>query len=454
MQNRRDAIYMTSLQEWTNQRRRHIMTSLYRKFMDKSFAIGIKLFLLLFCFCCFHFAQADIPFRNHRFDSWTGLEMPKDAIVFVGNSITDMHNWGEAFGSDPRIVNRGNSGALSGEVLQNAMSWLQYHPAKVFLMIGTNDLGSDTSEYAIVKNISALVKLVRKESPQTQLYLQSILPARDQKLRTLQTIQATNKMIRELAEHTPNTTYIDLYPTFLPILDNKVYSLDQLHLTAYGYKLWCDIISPYVGLNSVYPDDADILQQDAGLWGSHGMRATYFSLLPIQDDDILFFGDEMVKNGEWAELLHDTHVKNRGTGWGYGGSIALTSAMVDATFPGKTERPKTVLLYTATDDVNGDMDLVEVELKYENLLKQIHNVAPDAQIVVLTLMPTNNNNPRIVEFNNWLQMLAETDSNLKVLDIYAMLALDDGLPNPEYIKENYLYAKGYRVVADAIAKML
>lgn len=414
----------------------------------------LKLFLLLFCCCCFDFTQADIPFRNHRFDSWTGLEMPKDAIVFVGNSITDMHNWGEAFGCDPRIVNRGNSGALSGEVLQNAMSWLQYHPANVFLMIGTNDLGSDTSEYAIVKNISALVELVREESPQTNLYLQSILPARNQKLRTLQTIQATNLMIRELAEQTSNVTYIDLYSTFLPILNNNLYSFDQLHLTAYGYKLWCDIISPFVGLKSVYPDDAEMLQQDAGLWGSHGMRATYFSLLPIQDDDILFFGDEMVKNGEWAELLHDTYVKNRGTGWGYGGSIALTSAMVDATFSGKTERPKTILLYTATDDVNGDNDLVEVELKYENLLKQIHKVAPDAQVVALTLMPTLDNNPRIVEFNTWLQKFAKTDSNLKVLDIYTMLALEDGTPNPEYIKDNYLYAKGYRVVADAIATIL
>lgn len=413
-----------------------------------------KQFFLLLCLCCFHFAQADIPFRNHRFDSWTGLEMPKDAIVFVGNSITDMHNWGEAFGGDARIVNRGNSGALSGEVLQNAMSWLQYHPAKVFLMIGTNDLGSDTSEYAIVKNISALVKLVRKESPQTQLYLQSILPARDQKLRTLQTIQATNKMIRELAEHTPNTTYIDLYPTFLPILDNKVYSLDQLHLTAYGYKIWCDIISPYVGLNSVYPDDAEMLQQDAGLWGSHGMRATYFSLLPIQDDDILFFGDEMVKNGEWAELLHDTHLKNRGTGWGYGGSIALTSAMVNATFIGKKERPATILLYTATDDVNGNKPLEVVESDYTNLLEQIRKEAPYAQLIAMTLMPTHDNNPRIVEFNNWLKTLAENESNLKVLDIYAMLALDDGSPNLEYIKDNYLYAKGYRVVADAIATIL
>lgn len=414
----------------------------------------LKLFWLLFCCCCFDFAQADIPFRNHRFDSWTGLEMPKDAIVFVGNSITDMHNWGEAFGCDPRIVNRGNSGALSGEVLQNAMSWLQYHPAKVFLMIGTNDLGSDTSEYAIVKNISALVELVREESPQTNLYLQSILPARNQKLRTLQTIQATNLMIRELAEQTSNVTYIDLYSTFLPILNDNLYSFDQLHLTAYGYKLWCDIISPFVGLKSVYPDNADTLQYDAGLWGSHGMRATYFSLLPVHGEDVLFFGDEMVKNGEWAELLHDTHLKNRGTGWGYGGSIALTSAMVNATFIGKKERPATILLYTATDDVNGNKPLEVVESDYTNLLEQIRKEAPYAQLIAMTLMPTHDNNPRIVEFNNWLKTLAENESNLKVLDIYAMLALDDGSPNLEYIKENYLYAKGYRVVADAIATIL
>ena len=61
--------------------------------------------------------MADEAFRNHRYDSWKVMKLPENAIVFVGNSITDMHVWTEAFGNDPRVVNRGNSGGYSFEVL-------------------------------------------------------------------------------------------------------------------------------------------------------------------------------------------------------------------------------------------------------------------------------------------------------------------------------------------------
>ena len=53
---------------------------------------------------------ADLPFRNHRYDSFRVLDVTSDNIVFIGNSITDMHCWHEAFktstGEYLPIVNR------------------------------------------------------------------------------------------------------------------------------------------------------------------------------------------------------------------------------------------------------------------------------------------------------------------------------------------------------------
>ena len=40
---------------------------------------------------------ADLPFRNHRYDSFKVLDVTSENIVFIGNSITDMHCWPEAF---------------------------------------------------------------------------------------------------------------------------------------------------------------------------------------------------------------------------------------------------------------------------------------------------------------------------------------------------------------------
>ena len=192
--------------------------------------------------------MADEAFRNHRYDSWKVMKLPENAIVFVGNSITDMHVWTEAFGNDPRVVNRGNSGGYSFEVLDNVESWVRFKPAKVFIKIGTNDLGTDYREQSIADNISKTVKIIRRESPKTEIYLQSILPAYGQKYKTLKTIQATNKLIQAIAEGDEKITYVDLYSKMSGILNGSPYSLDRLHLEAYGYKVWVDAIKDYVGI--------------------------------------------------------------------------------------------------------------------------------------------------------------------------------------------------------------
>ena len=92
------------------------------------------------------------------------------------------------------------------------------------------------------------------------------------------------------------------------VASGGVWSYDNLHLTAASYQKWVEKLCDQYLLDGerfhpYYPNNASEQQQNGGLSGSHGMRATYFSVLPIQSDDILFFGDEEVKNGEWNELF-------------------------------------------------------------------------------------------------------------------------------------------------------
>ena len=74
---------------------------------------------------------ADLPFRNHRYDTFKVLDVASDHIVFIGNSITNMHAWCEAFGN-PKVINRGVSGAVSDETLANLEAILRGKPAKAF----------------------------------------------------------------------------------------------------------------------------------------------------------------------------------------------------------------------------------------------------------------------------------------------------------------------------------
>lgn len=415
-----------------------------------------KTFLMLnFCLMVLA-AFADGPFRAHRFDSFNNLTVDSTHIVFLGNSITDMHDWAEAF-NNPHILNRGVSGALSSEILENLDPIVSGHPKAVFLMIGTNDLGSDIAPDQVADNILQIVERFRKESPATKLYLQSILPS-TVGTRTLENERATNDLIRQIAQEY-EAVYIDLWDALFDICMDHNNTLDGLHLKASGYKIWCEIIDKYVGNKCVYPNKTFELQKYGDLWGSNAMRASYFSVLPVHQDDILFFGDEMVKCGEWNELLPDLHIKNRGTGWGYDGtsnSIATMKGIVMAAFNntvGKNEEPQAILLYTGTGNVNSDEPLKSVKTQYAILVQRMMKYAPNRKIYLVSLLPTEDKNDRIIQFNSFLQQVCHAYDQLEYIDIYTPL-VKDGVANPEFFSGNYLMDEGYQKVAHLIGNCL
>lgn len=134
--------------------------------------------LLLISFCLSLAVRADQPFRNHRYDSFKVLTVDSTQIVFIGNSITHMHEWCEAF-PDHRIINRGVSEAVSDEVLANLATILAGKPAKAFLMIGTNDLAASGINNAahVARNVRTILQRFREESPRPEHLAQSAASA-------------------------------------------------------------------------------------------------------------------------------------------------------------------------------------------------------------------------------------------------------------------------------------
>lgn len=67
------------------------------------------------------------------------LPIDNDDIVFLGNSITDNCEWHELF-DNPNIKNRGISSDVSMGVYDRLNPIVAGKPAKIFLMIGINDV--------------------------------------------------------------------------------------------------------------------------------------------------------------------------------------------------------------------------------------------------------------------------------------------------------------------------
>jgi len=164
--------------------------------------------------------------------------LKKGDIVFLGNSLTELAgDWGGRLGIS-HVDNRGIVSDHTYGVLARLNEIVYYKPSNIFLEIGINDLALSqyTAQY-VADNISEIVKIIHSESPNTHIYVQTILPTTSTSLITK--IKAANQMLMDKAA-TEAFTLIDLYPLFIDSngLMKSIYTTDGTHLTEAGYQVW------------------------------------------------------------------------------------------------------------------------------------------------------------------------------------------------------------------------
>ena len=186
-------------------------------------------------------------------------------VVFLGNSITyGLRRWSSNFGTENN-VNRGISGDISNGILKRLEEIIFYKPIAVFILVGINDFFDDNSsrpernsEY-VASNILLAAKTIKSGSPETKIYIQTILPINNQQylddkphyqfLRPNypsinDQINRTNKIISKNNDF----EIIDLHHHFLN-KDNEMareLSTDGLHLNNQGYHEWIEILKPFI----------------------------------------------------------------------------------------------------------------------------------------------------------------------------------------------------------------
>ena len=169
-------------------------------------------------------------------------------IIFLGNSITAGVDWMELL-QNTNVRNRGISGDISFGILERLHEVTEGKPAKVFILIGINDISRNIPDSFIVDNYQKIIRRIKKESPKTKIYFQTLLPVNNEFTQFKnhydkdQHILYVNESIKKLAA-AEKITVIDLYPHFLnkdKKLDKK-YTIDGLHLNAEGYKVWAGIL--------------------------------------------------------------------------------------------------------------------------------------------------------------------------------------------------------------------
>ena len=192
-------------------------------------------------------------FYYQRATLFENLPVTSKDIIFLGNSITNGCEWAELF-QNKHVKNRGISGDICMGVYDRLHPIVKGRPAKIFLLIGINDVSRGTSAEKIIEEITMIVHKIKQESPKTKLYLQSVLPLNEcygmfgGHTSRWQVVKQINDLLQPLAEK-EGATYVDLYSHFVDPATGKVkpeYTNDGLHLLGDGYLLWRDIVKPFV----------------------------------------------------------------------------------------------------------------------------------------------------------------------------------------------------------------
>ena len=183
----------------------------------------------------------------------------RDKIVFLGNSIMQGGgDWNERYQCS-NIVNRGISGDYTNGILKRLDEITFYKPTAVFLMIGINEFfadnsnNSDVNPKSVSKNIFKIADLINQKSPDTKVYLHTILPINANQYIKVKKVDynflqsdffpsVNQQVIETNIILKSNHTYpvIDLFSSFTNqnFELNPQLSNDGVHLNEDGYDLW------------------------------------------------------------------------------------------------------------------------------------------------------------------------------------------------------------------------
>ena len=171
-------------------------------------------------------------------------------LVFLGDSITagwggKKEIWNKAFG-EWRPANFGIGGDRTQHVLWRITNGELdgIKPKALVLMIGTNNSGSDSDE-DIARGIKKIVETIREKQPATKVLLLAVFPRGEKPGATREKLAKVNQTIAKLDDG-KHVHYLDIGAKFLEAdgtLTKEVMP-DYLHLSAQGYQIWADAISP------------------------------------------------------------------------------------------------------------------------------------------------------------------------------------------------------------------
>lgn len=178
------------------------------------------------------------------------LVKKENIILFTGSST--IRFWSDLPSQLPakNIVMHGFGGSEASDLLYYADRLIiDYHPVKIFIYEGDNDLNSGKKPEEVMLQIQQIQNLIRTKLPKkTKVYWISAKPSPSRWKMKAQ-YELYNQKMKEWCSSQKKTKYIDLWT---PMLNEKgevkqeLFLGDNLHMNKTGYQLWLKKITRYL----------------------------------------------------------------------------------------------------------------------------------------------------------------------------------------------------------------
>jgi lysophospholipase L1-like esterase len=173
----------------------------------------------------------------------------KNLIVFTGSSSIVKWNTLKSDFPDKNVINRGFGGSETADLFYFVDRVVNvYQPKQVFIYEGDNDLAAQKEPSQVLADFKLVFAKIREKSKNTRISFISIKPSPSRRA-LLAKQRLANELIKAFLAGQKNTDFIDVFNAMLLPKDEfraEAYVADSLHMTPEGYKIWKNVIQPYV----------------------------------------------------------------------------------------------------------------------------------------------------------------------------------------------------------------
>lgn len=182
----------------------------------------------------------------------------------------------------------------------------------------------------------------------------------------------------------------------------------------------------------------------------YGQKVSQFRQIPDTDkDEIIFLGDSITDIGEWAELLNNKKVKNRGI------SSDVTFGVLNRLDEVTHRKPSKIFILIGINDIAKNTPDSIILSNYMKIVNRMKTESPGTKIFIQSIFPTNNEftefkrhqdkDAHIQTVNKGLQFLAQ-QAGCTYIDLYHLLINKEGKLDKRYTNDGlHLTGDGYMV---------